>query len=187
MKVSGSPIVRLYKVSGLVSLDQIAGWSTQVFCITRNLDELVHFHFVDPVAAVFNAMRGDIPLSIQLGGALGVSSLNMLSGEANQTTRKIQQWAKQHISVRDTFLIAQVCLELLEGMSPEVAVYLAEDSVAKVLGLTLFFIAEAIGRRRRPFRTGALDSVHPLSRSRPGRIMQTKFSTGWRGGPKFGG
>jgi len=121
------PFVQAVRV-GIARPDEIARWATQVFCITRNLDELVHFHFGDPVAAVFNAMHRDLPLLIQLGGALGVSSLNMLSGEANQTTRKIQQWAKQHISVRDTFLTAQVCLELLESMSPDVGVYLAEGS-----------------------------------------------------------
>jgi len=125
--LSDHPFVQGLRV-GIARPDEFARWATQVFCITRNLDELVHSHRVNPVAGAFNAMHRDLRLLILLGEALGVSRLKMLSGEANQTTRKIQEWTKDHVSVRDTFLIAQVCVELLESMSPDVAAYLADGS-----------------------------------------------------------
>jgi hypothetical protein len=114
--------------AGVARREEIARWVTQVFCITRNFDELLQSLHVVPVARCLVGMRRDLGLLIDLGEAVGLSRTNMLDAEPNKTTVRIQEWANEYVSDPDKFLIAQVCAELLGNMKAEVGAYLAEGS-----------------------------------------------------------
>jgi pyrroloquinoline quinone (PQQ) biosynthesis protein C len=65
---------------------------------------------------------------IQLGNALGLTKATMANSEANPATRSVKEWMRKHIIAPDKSDKAQICMALVEGMSPEAGAYLAEGA-----------------------------------------------------------
>lgn len=127
----------------------IANYATQFFVAIERLHKLAHarpslatiglddpefkrFFWENRVEEQYGAISntaGHLELLIQLGEALGVKRIDMVSTKPNALTRRLLDWSKAHVSNPDEYLITQVAIGMLESMNPDASLAMAEGGL----------------------------------------------------------
>jgi pyrroloquinoline quinone (PQQ) biosynthesis protein C len=131
--------------TGKAAKSEIGEWARQFFVAIEHLHRIAHArpkvrleglppdikkHFwenrVEEQYGALSNTAGHLELLIQLGEAAGVSRLDMVTSKPNAQTRKVMDWAQEHVPQADEFLTAQVVVGMLEAMNPAASTKLAE-------------------------------------------------------------
>ena len=140
---------------GTASREQFAIWARQFFVAIELLHKVAHsrpklasiglddpefkrFFWENRVEEQYGAISntaGHLELLIQLLEALGVPRIDTVSTKANEHTRRLIDWARQHVLAPDEYLETQVAIGLLESMNPDASLKLARGAM-KHYGLT---------------------------------------------------
>lgn len=131
---------------GRAPRDSVAEWARQFFVAIETLHRLAHsrpklatiglddpvfkqFFWENRVEEQYGAISntaGHLELLIQLGEALGVSRIDMVSTKPNPQTKRLIDWAKKYVTDPDHYLTVQVAIGILESMNPEASLIQAE-------------------------------------------------------------
>lgn len=140
---------------GTATREEFSGWARQFFVAIELLHKVAHsrpklasiglddpefkrFFWENRVEEQYGAISntaGHLELLIQLLEALGVSRIDTVSTKANAHTRRLIDWARQHVLAPDEYLETQVAIGLLESMNPDASLKLARGAM-KHYGLT---------------------------------------------------
>ena len=133
-------------VDGTAPRQAIARWARQFFYAIEKLHRAAHnrprlatiglddpefkkFFWENRVEEQYGAISntaGHLELLIQLGEALGVSRLDMVSTRPIPETKRVVDWANANVPAPEEYLTAQVAIGLLESMNPEACMALSE-------------------------------------------------------------
>lgn len=132
--------------NGTAPREAIADYACQFFSAIERLHKLAHgrpnlaklglddpefkrYFWENRVEEQYGAISntaGHLELLIQLGEALGVKRIDMVSTKPRAETQKLAEWAKAHVANPDEFLIGQVAIGVLESMNPDTCIAMTE-------------------------------------------------------------
>ena len=119
---------------GSAGRGDLARWARQIYCVTKTYGAILQSMNPQPPVGIWIDPWRDLELLVKLGGALGIERRDMKILEPNLVTRRVQVWLQHRLTTRSRHIAAQVCWALMEAMSPETGVYLAQGT-AKHFGL----------------------------------------------------
>ena len=135
--------------AGSASRESFAHWGRQFFVAIEQLHKLAHsrpklatiglddpefkrFFWENRVEEQYGAISntaGHLELLIQLLEALGVPRMDTVSTRPSPQTKKLLEWARQHVIAPDEYLTTQVAIGLLESMNPDASLKLARGAM----------------------------------------------------------
>jgi pyrroloquinoline quinone (PQQ) biosynthesis protein C len=132
--------------AGSAPREAIAEYTRQFFVAIEQLHRLAHsrpklktiglddpefkkFFWENRVEEQYGAISntaGHLELLIQLGEALGVKRLDMVSTKPKPQTRALIEWSKAHVHDPEEYLTTQIAIGILESMNPEASLSMAQ-------------------------------------------------------------
>lgn len=134
---------------GKASREAFAHWGRQFFVAIEQLHKLAHsrpkltsiglddpefkrFFWENRVEEQYGAISntaGHLELLIQLLEALGVPRIETVSTKPTPQTKRLLEWARQHVLAPDEYLTTQVAIGLLESMNPDASLKMAQGAM----------------------------------------------------------
>ena len=131
---------------GTAKRESVAEWTRQFFVAIETLHRLAHsrpklktiglddpefkrFFWENRVEEQYGAISntaGHLELLIQLGEALGVKRIDMVSSKPNVHTRALLDRAKAHVLNPEEYLTTQIAIGVLESMNPEASLLMSQ-------------------------------------------------------------
>jgi hypothetical protein len=132
--------------AGTAPRSAVAAWTRQFFVAIELLHRLAHsrpklktigledpefkkFFWENRVEEQYGAISntaGHLELLIQLGEALGVKRLDMVTTKPNPQTRALIDWSKNYVLNPDEYLTTQIAIGILESMNPEASLLMSQ-------------------------------------------------------------
>jgi pyrroloquinoline quinone (PQQ) biosynthesis protein C len=113
---------------GLARREHLGRWVRQIYCTTKSYGEVLASLSPSPPVGIWLDPWHDLDLLLELGAALGVSHRDMAASEPNLVARGLQLWFRTRLTTPSLHIAAQTCWALVEAMSPETGVSLADGA-----------------------------------------------------------